>query len=225
MIRIRFTLTGTARQKAVSKILARLSLVALVLAIAVVFWAEQTLDEAAQEKVRQGLILTGLAGLFLFHAIIQFQRRPDEEAERTARANDDLLQRLRWRAVAFNAVLLGLIASVQTAKALSGPPEPRDAFAAFVLLAFCALNLVWLYSRQVPPLQRMALDDELTDFNRARAVSAGFWTFAIAGGGLLGVAWFAPTRLTGVLAIALAGPIVIAGLRFAWLERKAAARA
>lgn len=186
------------------------------------FFAKSRLSEAVQDMLAKGLGLATLVALLSLYIALQFARGGDPQAERAARLNGDLLQRLRWKAVLFNAVILALIGGVNTAGALTPVPEPPKLLPVVFLLAFCALNLAWLYGRHLPPGQRRILDDELTELNRARAVSSGFWIFIAMSAVLLGLAALHPPRIFAALPALVAGPIAVASIRFAWLERKAA---
>lgn len=66
---------------------------------------------------------------------------------------------------------------------------------------------------------RAALNDELTQHNRAKAFSTGYWVMLIAAGGLLALAQFQPVSGAEAAHILVVLAVVAPCFRFALLER------
>lgn len=165
-----------------------------------------------KDWVPTGLLVLGIVVMIL----AQFDRRSNPSLERVFRLQGERLQAIRWKALIFTSLCLAVVAGLA---ALSEPLGWRNVIG---FLCLCTVTLMSVTGMNLPMPQRQALEDELTLYNRNGAIRAGFWAAFLVGGGLLCLAQAAPDLAARGAPVAIAVPLVVAALRFAWLERTSA---
>lgn len=171
-----------------------------------------------------GITIMAFASCGLALILMQFSRRTSAKSIRLARLNSERIHTLRSRTLVFMAVILTLLSASMTVMMILrlgyGGPE-IGWFQTLALLFFCVWALVMLLGRNLPPLLRSAVDDELTALNRSRAIRSGFFAFLTGAAALFAAAQISPQwALTGAPGL-LTAPLVIAIVHLVWLERNA----